>query len=176
MASDAEPGFTMAELLIALVIILLAAVIVFPNLLRSRIAANEGAAVQALRTINEAQAAYAVTFPTAGFASSLSELQRVNLKKCQGGRPDCLVPAVLTNATSPSSPRYGYWFALSPTSRDSHLVVNGYVVGTSAAIFNKTGVRDFCSLEDGAFHFRVPNSQSSALISGSECQAMQVMH
>ena len=51
-------GFSLIELLIVVAIILIIAAIAVPNLLRSRMAANQAAAVATLRNINNAQATY----------------------------------------------------------------------------------------------------------------------
>jgi prepilin-type N-terminal cleavage/methylation domain-containing protein len=54
----APRGFTLAELLIVITIIAIIAAVGIPNLLRSRSAANEGAAVGSLRTIATFQAVF----------------------------------------------------------------------------------------------------------------------
>jgi prepilin-type N-terminal cleavage/methylation domain-containing protein len=69
-----QRGFSLIELLIVVAIILIIAAIAIPNLLRSRIAANESATVSALRTLKTAQITYAATFPTLGFAPDLATL------------------------------------------------------------------------------------------------------
>src|SRR2546428_7094889 len=66
-------GFSLIELLIVVAIILIIAAIAIPNLLRSRIAANQASAVGSLRTLNTANITYASTYNT-GYSSALSYL------------------------------------------------------------------------------------------------------
>ena len=59
-----EKGFSLIELLIVVAIILIIAGVAIPNLLRSKMAANEASAVASLRTINTSIVAYSITYGT----------------------------------------------------------------------------------------------------------------
>src|ERR1700693_1001735 len=55
-------GFSLIELLIVVAIILIIAAIAIPNLLRSKIAANQASAVGSLRTLNTSCIAYSTSY------------------------------------------------------------------------------------------------------------------
>ena len=61
-----QKGFSLIELLIVVAIILIIAAIAIPNLIRSRMAANEASAVASIRTINTAEVVYSTTYAVPG--------------------------------------------------------------------------------------------------------------
>src|SRR5579863_4798152 len=72
MKKDTQ-GFSLIELLIVVAIILIIAAIAIPNLLKSKIAANQASAVASLRTINTCEVTYSSTY-NQGFTSTLLQL------------------------------------------------------------------------------------------------------
>jgi prepilin-type N-terminal cleavage/methylation domain-containing protein len=68
-----QKGFSLIELLIVVAIILIIAAIAIPNLLRSRMAANEASAVGSIRTINTAAISYNSSYGN-GFPVTLAQV------------------------------------------------------------------------------------------------------
>jgi type IV pilus assembly protein PilA len=155
-----QKGFSLIELLIVVAIILIIAAIAIPNLLRARIAANESSAVSSIRTMNTAQVTYQSTYPTVGYAATIPSLGPGAVGAvCPAAGPTstnaCLMDSVLSNATTAGNAKSGYYFALGTVAATGNANLNvGYTVGAAAASFNQTGVRGFCSNEDGVIRFK----------------------
>ena len=67
-----EQGFSLLELLIVIVVIMLIAAIAIPNLLASRRAANESASLSALRTLYTANVSYSASNGNGSYAGLAS--------------------------------------------------------------------------------------------------------
>ncbi len=105
-------GFTLIELMIVIAIIAIIAAIAIPNLLRSRMSANEASASGAMRTISTAE----VAFQTAAFVDSNADGMGDYGSLAQLGNPDgsgalpAFVDAVLINGY-----KQGYAFTVNVT-------------------------------------------------------------
>lgn len=150
-----QKGFSLIELLIVVAIILIIAAIAIPNLLRSRIAANEASAVGSLRTINTAQTTYASTYPATGFAASLS-----NLGPGAGGSASSTNAQLLDNVLGCAAPpcnKSGYSFSMTGTGTPPY-----YYSSTATPISaGQTGQRRFYSDATGVIRYNATATANS---------------
>jgi type IV pilus assembly protein PilA len=70
-------GFSLIELLIVVAIILIIAAIAIPNLIKARLAANEGSATASMRTLGSSQMLYKSS--NTNFAASITQLSAEGL-------------------------------------------------------------------------------------------------
>ena len=143
-----QKGFSLIELLIVVAIILIIAAIAIPNLLRSRIAANEASAVGSMRTINTAQVGYASTYPDCGF-TTLTNL---------GGSGGNATGAGLIDSVLASGVKSGYSFVATPTGATGTCGASGAQPNTTytltgTAVSAQTGQRSFYSDQSGVIRY-----------------------
>ena len=154
-----QKGFSLIELLIVVAIILIIAAIAIPNLLRARIAANESSAVESLRALNEAQISYQSSYPTVGYATTLSTLTGVNCAP-PGSTGACLIDAVLASGS-----KSGY--SLCSGNAGSTTTPQGtYEIDSKPLTSNQTGVRYFCTTPDAVLRYSL-----SGAFAGNNCQS-----
>jgi type IV pilus assembly protein PilA len=151
-----QKGFSLIELLIVVAIILIIAAIAIPNLLRARIAANESSAASSIRTISTSEVTYQLTYPTVGYATALANLGPATAAGCAAGAAPtstnaCLLDFVLSNATTAALSKSGYFFAATGIATAGLNL--GYTASTIPGSQNQSGVRGFCSNEDGVVRY-----------------------
>ena len=155
--------------------VLIVAAIAIPNLLRSKIAANESSAVGSVRTINTAQVTYSATFPKRGFAPNLAALA-LDPRDPNAYSPEHagLLEEHLANASCTGDAwctKSGYQFLV--TSICKLKVCKQYVV-LATPISDSTGNRSFCSTQDGVIRYKMAASLTAA-ISATECKTWQAL-
>jgi len=148
-------GFSLIELLIVVAIILIIAAIAIPNMLRSRMAANQASAVANLRTVTTASVSYWVTYSN-GYPPSLDALGGV------GASATCNAAMLVDQViTAPPYQRSGYQFAysgdqgnvaVSPPSCGKPGFV-GYLATATPMTLGVTGNISYCSFEPGVIHY-----------------------
>lgn len=141
-----QKGFSLIELLIVVAIILIIAAIAIPNLLRSRMAANEASAVSAVRAITTAEHAYFQAYPDVGFTCSL-----VNLGPPPTGQPYNTTGAGILDAVVATGTKSGYSFGLSNCTGTP--VISSYTSIAQPVNVGGTGQRAFCSDASGVMRF-----------------------
>ena len=140
-----QKGFSLIELLIVVAIILIIAAIAIPNLLRSRMAANEASAVGSLRTINTACVTYSSTYGI-GFPTALSNLGT--------NGPASSASADLIDSVLAGGVKSGYQFTYAFTPAISS-VVPAYQVNADPLSAGQTGQRHFYTDQSGVIRFNV---------------------
>jgi len=153
-----QKGFSLIELLIVVAIILIIAAIAIPNLLRSRMAANEASAVGSLRTINTACVTYSTTYGI-GFPAALTNL--TTSSSGVSSTAAALIDDVLANGA-----KSGYTFTYAAGSATNG-VIPTYTVNANPQVAGQTGQRSFFTDQSGVIRF---NLTAAATVSDSPLQ------
>ncbi len=134
-----QKGFSLIELLIVVAIILIIAAIAIPNLLRSRMAANEASAVGSLRTLNTAAVTYSTTYGI-GYPAALSNMGPA--ASATSTTAD-LIDSVLAGGS-----KSGYSFTYTAGTAVGG-IINTYTLTATPVVTGSTGQRAFFTNQSG---------------------------
>ena len=147
-------GFSLIELLIVVAIIGVLAAIAIPNLVSSKRAANEAAAISAMRVISSGEATYRAT-AGGGNYGDLASLATLSF-----------VDQTLGSATiaGPGSPRTGFLFSAETVAGVGVPAFDAKaqpLLHTSASLLFATGSRSFYVNELGIMYFNTTDTAST---------------
>jgi type IV pilus assembly protein PilA len=137
-----QKGFSLIELLIVVTIILIIAAIAIPNLMRSKIQANETAAVGALKALTESALLYSNSY--GGFPHSLSDLG-----PAPGGTAPTSASADLIDSVLASGIKSGYRFSYAAGTTDPSGNVLSYSITATPVSPGSSGQRSFFTDQSG---------------------------
>ena len=142
-------GFTLIELMIVVAIIAIIAAIAIPNLLRSRMSANEAGAAGAMRTISTGE----VAFQTAGFVDNDGEGVGDYGTLAQLANPDGggATPPFIDSVLGAGAKR-GYNFVVNVTF-GAPAAMPAYTCTATPAAAGRTGYRQYFVDESGVIRY-----------------------
>jgi type IV pilus assembly protein PilA len=152
-------------------VVLVAAAIAIPNLLRARTAANESSAVATMRTLITAQISYSAAYPEQGFARDLASLGTNPANSLRASPEHAgLIESTLGNSTCTVGKwceKSGYRFTLTAVCAQ-HPCEEFVAVATPVS--TKIGMRSFCATSDGVVRYKTGPPLAFS-ISASRCKA-----
>jgi prepilin-type N-terminal cleavage/methylation domain-containing protein len=147
-------GFSLIELLIVVAIILIIAAIAIPNLLRSRVAANQASAVASLRTLITAEVTYSSTYG-AGYSVNMTTLTA----PAAGGTVSATA-AGLIDSTLAAGFKSGYSFTYSPGAVDATGHINSFTFSADP-VSSSSGTQYYYTDESGVIRQNATTSAGS---------------
>ena len=146
-----QKGFSLIELLIVVAIILIIAAIAIPNLLKSKMAANESGAAGTVRTINTGEATFSTMCPQIGYSAALVDMGPTGAT-CPSGVG--IIDKVLASGT-----KSGYVFTEAGTDPIGTPPANStFHVTAVPETYQTTGIREFCSSQTNVIYYSTTNT------------------
>src|SRR5579884_3899793 len=142
-----QKGFSLIELLIVVAIILIIAAIAIPNLIRSRMAANEASAVSGIRAITTAEHAYSTAYPDVGYTCSLTALGPP-----ASGQPPASTASDILDPVISAGVKSGYSFAVNNCTGTPGA---NYQSSAVPLTVGGSGQRAFCSDGTGIIQYSI---------------------
>ncbi|HEY6269537.1 MAG TPA: prepilin-type N-terminal cleavage/methylation domain-containing protein [Candidatus Acidoferrum sp.] len=147
-----QEGFPLLELLLVVAVILIISAIAIPNLLRSRMTANEAAAVGTLRAVNASCVAYSSNWGI-GYPVSLLNLGPA--------KPATAAAADLVDSTVAGGTKSGYALTYISSAPNNGKIWT-YTINANPVVPGQTGGRYFFTDQSGVIRY---NSGGPATVS-----------
>lgn len=152
--------------------VLVVAAVAIPNLIRSKMAANESSAIANIRTLNTAQVTYDNSYPAKGYARDLATLGPDSRgPQFYSAEHAALVDGMLGNSSCKGNGwcvKSGYRFRSTAVCRPQKPCTDFVAVATP--VNTSTGTRSFCSTSKLFIHLS-SGPPLTDMISVAECEA-----
>lgn len=155
---NADPrlaGFSLVEILVVVMVILIIAAIAIPNLVHGKMRANEAAAVASVKTIDTAEYMYHDAYPEVGYSSSLANLGSHG-SSCE--KPTSTNACLIMDEALTSGMKSGYIFDIVG---DGNTPTASYSV-TATPESAVSGRCNISSSESGNIHLSLPGAPTTA--------------
>jgi type IV pilus assembly protein PilA len=149
-----QQGFSLVELLIVVSVILIIAAIAIPNFIKSKMRANEAAAVQNLRTVTTANTVYLTTYGI-GYSTNLTNLSGNTL--IVDANNAGLIDSVLASGV-----KSGYSYTYTVTARDILGQAVGYSITADPISVGATGERYFYTDQSAILRFSTTGTATAS--------------